>query len=103
MALTQLNGENFYETIRESDIPVLVDFYADWCQPCKRITPVLEEIAAEQEDLTLVCKVNVDENPDLASAYNIMSIPFVMSFKNGEPHKHVVGVVQKNELLALVE
>ena len=103
MALTQLNADNFYQTIRESEVPVLVDFYADWCQPCKRIAPILEEIAAEREDAALVCKVNVDENQELASAYHIMSIPFVMSFKNGEPYKHVVGVVPKDELLALVD
>lgn len=103
MAVMQLNASNFNETISTSEVPVIVDFYADWCQPCKRIAPFLEEIANENEGRALVCKVNVDENQALASSFNIMNIPYVMSFKNGEPYKHVVGAVPKAELLGLIE
>lgn len=103
MAIMKLDTSNFYETINASTVPVMVDFYADWCQPCKRIAPLLEEIAVENEGRALVCKVNVDDNQSLASSFSIMNIPYVMSFKNGEPYKRVVGVVPKSELLGLIE
>jgi thioredoxin 1 len=103
MAVLSLNESNFNETIKNSAIPVLVDFYADWCQPCKRIAPYLEEIAAENNGSILVCKVNVDQNQSLAAAHSVMSIPFVMCFKNGKVHKQSVGAVPKSELLALAD
>ena len=103
MAVKQLTSADFHETINQSNIPVLVDFYADWCGPCKRISPLLMEISNENEGKALVCKVNVDENPDLASEFSIMSIPCIISFKNGGLHKRIVGVVPKNELLALLD
>ena len=103
MAVQPLNESNFDETIKNSSIPVVVDFYADWCQPCKQVAPLLEEIAAENEGKALVCKVNVDENQRLAGSYGVMSIPFIVSFKNGQIYKQVLGAVPKNELLALIE
>ena len=103
MAITILTDNNFEEIVVGSDIPVIVDFYADWCKPCKRIAPVLEEIAIENEGQVLVCQVNVDQSQQLASAYQVMSIPNFISFKNGEMYKRVVGAVSKEELLELIE
>jgi thioredoxin 1 len=93
----------FNQIITDSKNPVIMDFYADWCQPCKRIAPVLEEISNETEGKALICKINVDDNQNLAAKYSVASIPNVVSFKNGEVHKRVVGVVPKEELLALID
>jgi thioredoxin 1 len=82
---------------------VLVDFYADWCGPCKAIAPFLEAIANENTGKILVGKVNVDGNQELAAEYSVMSIPHFISFKGGNVHKQTVGAVPKNELLALVD
>lgn len=103
MTITQLTDNNFKEIVKASEIPVIVDFYADWCGPCKRIVPALEEIASEKADEVLVCKVDVDQSQGLANAFQVMSIPNVISFKNGELYKRVVGAVSKADLLALVE
>ena len=103
MQITTLTDNNFKEIVASSDIPVIVDFYADWCKPCKRIAPTLEEIASEKDGQLLVCKVDVDQSQQLASAYQVMSIPNVISFKNGELYKRVVGAVSKEDLLQLVE
>jgi len=103
MAITSLTNSNFEDTINNSEVPVIVDFYADWCVPCKRINPLLEEISTEKEGQVLVCKIDVDQNQNLASNYQVMSIPNVISFKNGEVYKRVVGAVSKEELLGLVE
>ena len=103
MAVTSLTDKDFKETVAKSEVPVIVDFYADWCGPCKRIAPALEEIASEKDGEVLVCKVDVDQNQELAHAYQIMSIPNIISFKKGEIHKRVIGVASKAELLALVD
>lgn len=103
MAITELTDTNFEEIVAGSDVPVIVDFYADWCKPCKRIAPTLEEIASEKNGELLVCKVDVDQSQQLASAYQVMSIPNIISFKNGEMYKRVVGAVSKEDLLELVE
>jgi len=84
MAVTTLTGNNFEEVVVNSDIPVIVDFYADWCKPCKRIAPTLEEIASEKDGEVLVCKVDVDQSQELAVAHQVMSIPNIISFKGGE-------------------
>jgi len=102
MELTTLTDNNFQETVSGSDIPVIVDFYADWCKPCKRLVPTLEEIAAEKAGEVLVCKVDVDQSQDLASAFQVMTIPNIISFKNGELYKRAVGTVSKEEVLALI-
>ncbi|MCL2665450.1 MAG: thioredoxin [Defluviitaleaceae bacterium] len=103
MSVQLINEQQFDEIIPNSAVPVIVDFYADWCQPCKRIAPVLEEISNEAEGRVVVCKVNVDDNQKLAARFSVMSIPIVISFKNGSVYKRVVGVVPKDELLALIE
>jgi len=101
--ITILDEENFDEIITNSEIPVIVDFYADWCMPCKRIAPTLEEIASENDGQILVCKIDVDKNQELAGAYQVMSIPNIISFKNGEVHKRIAGVASKEALLELAE
>jgi thioredoxin 1 len=80
---------------------VLVDFYADWCGPCKRLAPVLEELAAENDGQVLVCKVDVDTNKELAARFGVMSIPLVVCFKNGQPVGQLLGGGSKEKLLEL--
>lgn len=95
-----LNSKNFKEEVLNSNEPVLVDFYADWCGPCKMMAPVVEELAGELQGKAKVGKINVDENQDLAMEYNVMSIPTLVIFKDGKEFKRFVGVRDKNELLS---
>ncbi len=97
----KLNSENFEKEVLNSDKPVLVDFYADWCGPCKMMAPVVEELASELVEKAKVGKINVDENSDIAVEYNVMSIPTLIIFKNGKEEKRLVGVRDKEELLNL--
>lgn len=92
---------NFNEEVLQSDVPVLVDFWASWCMPCKMLTPVIEELAKEAEGYK-VGKVNVDEEPELARQYNVMSIPTVLVFKGGQVVKQSVGVQPKEALEDMV-
>jgi thioredoxin 1 len=85
--------------VAASDIPIVVDFWAEWCGPCKMIAPILGEIAAEQTGNLTVAKLNVDENPDIAMRFNVMSIPTLLVFKNGEVSKRLVGAKGKGQLL----
>lgn len=101
MAALHLTTENFRKEVLEYDGVAMVDFWASWCGPCQMVGPVIEEIAAERTDVK-VCKVNVDEQPDIAGKYNVMSIPTIIIFKNGEPAKMSVGAKPKAELLALL-
>ena len=95
--LTEVTDNNFAAEVLESPQPVLVDFWAPWCGPCRIIAPHLEELDSEREDLTVV-KLNVDENPQTAAKYGIMSIPTLILFKNGEVAKQVVGALPKARL-----
>lgn len=94
-----LSLENFKEEVLNASEPVLVDFYADWCGPCKMMASVVEELAGKLQGKAKVGKINVDENQDLAMEYNVMSIPTLIIFKNGKETKRFVGVRDKNELL----
>ena len=97
----KLSSENFKEEVLNSEKPVLVDFYADWCGPCNAMSPVIEELAIELEGKAKVGKINVDENSDIAVEYNVMSIPTLIVFKNGKEEKRLVGLRDKEELLSL--
>ena len=97
----KLSSENFKEEVLNSEKPVLVDFYADWCGPCNAMSPVIEELAKELEGKAKVGKINVDENSDIAVEYNVMSIPTLIVFKNGKEEKRLVGLRDKEELLNL--
>ena len=92
---------NFDSEVMESDKPVLVDFWATWCGPCRMLGPVIAQIADEREDIK-VCKINVDDAPQLAQQFNVMSIPTVIVFKNGEITGQSVGFVPKQKLLDLL-
>lgn len=98
----KINSENFEKEVLNSEKPVLVDFFADWCGPCKMMAPIVEELATELEGKAKVGKLNVDENSDIAIEYNVMSIPTLIVFKNGKEEKRLVGVRDKEELLRLL-
>jgi thioredoxin 1 len=97
--IVTLTTSTFDETVTGSDTPVIVDFWAEWCGPCKMIAPILGEIAAEQAGHITVAKLNVDENPDLAMRFNVMSIPTLLVFNKGEVAKRLVGAKGKGALL----
>lgn len=96
------NEANFREIVLKSDVPVLVDFYADWCGPCQRIAPLLEELAAETPHARIV-KVNVDHNPNLAVAYGVNAIPNLKVFKQGAVVEEIAGLASKNQLRSMLE
>jgi len=98
--ITQLSAATFDETLGSSEEAVLVDFWAEWCGPCKMIAPILAEVADEQQGKVKVMKVNVDEQPDLARRFDVMSIPTLILFKDGAPAKRLVGARGKGQLLA---
>lgn len=97
MSVKAFNEENFEEEVLKSEGTVLVDFYADWCGPCKAMSPIIDEIA-EEVSTAKVGKVNVDESGDLAMKYDVASIPTIMVFKNGQPSKTFVGVTEKDAI-----
>ncbi len=98
--IKKISTEQFEQEVMQSDLPVLVDFWADWCGPCRMMAPVLEEAAAELQGKLQVVKVNVDEETSLAEKYEIMSIPTLMVFKGGEAVDIIMGFMPKRDLLA---
>mgnify|MGYP001049752128 CR=1 FL=1 len=96
--IKNLNLENFDEEVSNSNLPVLIDFWAEWCGPCKTLTPILEELASEMSDKLLVAKVILDENQDLAMKFSIRSIPTLLLFKSGKLIDTKVGLSPKSEL-----
>ena len=98
-ALPEVTDNNFQAEVLESDTPVLVDFWAPWCGPCRVVGPVLEEIAAERDDVKIV-KLNTDENPETAAQFQVLSIPTMILFKAGAPAKKIIGAYPKRKLEA---
>jgi thioredoxin 1 len=103
MGAKVVTDETFVSDVLQSDKPVLVDFWAEWCQPCRKVSPVLEEIAGEMADRVRIVKVNIDENPETTRAYRVMSVPTLTIFKGGQPVHSVAGAKPKGELIRLIE
>ena len=98
-----INQNEFEAKVLQADKPVLVDFYADWCGPCKMMIPVLDQLSAEKADQIEIYKINVDDNSDVAKQYGVMSIPNMILFKGGEAALNMVGAMSKKDLWAKIE
>ena len=101
--VAEVTDTNFQAEVIESEVPVLVDFWAPWCGPCRMVAPVVQEIAEERGEALKVVKLNIDENQDTAVQFNVMSIPTLMLFRNGEVAKTVIGAYPKRKLEAELE
>src|SRR4051794_809874 len=102
-ALPDVTDNNFQAEVIESDTPVLVDFWAPWCGPCRVVGPVLEEIAQEKGDALRIVKLNTDENPQVSAQYQVLSIPTLILFKNGEVAHQIIGALPKSRLVQEIE
>ena len=101
MSVLHITKENYEQEVVKSEKPVLIDFWASWCMPCRMVSPVIDEIAGEREDVK-VCKINVDEQPELAAKFGIMSIPTLVVMKNGEITNKALGARPKQQILDLL-
>lgn len=99
MSVLTCDNKNFHGVVLQSEIPVLVDFYADWCGPCKMMSPILEELSQEFDGKIKIVKINVDNNPELASEYGVMSIPNMIIFESGKQKENIVGARSKQDLI----
>lgn len=103
MSVITITSKNFEEEVSKSDVPVLLDFWASWCGPCKMVSPIVDKVAEEVGGKAKVGKVNVDEEQELARSFNIMSIPTLMVINNGKLVKQSVGVMSKEEILNMLK
>ncbi|HHV33013.1 MAG: thioredoxin [Ruminococcaceae bacterium] len=103
MSVVMITQDNFKSEVLDSEKPVLVDFWASWCGPCRMVSPIVDEIAEESDGSFKVGKINVDEQPDLAAQFNVMSIPTLMVFKNGTVADSTVGVRSKQDILSMIQ
>lgn len=101
--MTIVNDTNFETEVLKSELPVLVDFYADWCGPCKMMAPIVEELSNQVKDRAKVVKINVDESPETSERYNIMSIPTFVVFKGGQPVQQKIGGMPKDALASMLD
>lgn len=102
MEVSKINSQDFEKEVLQSEKPVLVDFFADWCGPCKMLSPIVDEVASENSDIKVV-KVNIDESQDLAMKYQVMSIPTLVVIKEGKEINRSVGLIDKSEVISLIK
>jgi thioredoxin 1 len=103
MAAKEVTDATFVKDVLQADKPVLVDFWAEWCAPCRKVDPLLAEIATEMGDKVEIVKLNIDENPETAMAYRVMSVPTLTIFKGGQPVQSVAGAKPKGDLVRFIE
>ena len=102
MEILKVTSSNFESEVLQSEKPVLIDFYADWCGPCKMLSPIVDKVAEENSDIKVV-KINVDNSQDLAMRYQVMSIPTLVVIKNGKEVNRAVGLIDKDEIVGLIK